>query len=141
MEKRYPFNPSSFICATSSLNNSCLFRNLAPFLRSDRSWSLLPIQNLLKTPYFIIPPIIVTIGHAFTILNNNFFVKQDGQLPDLLHRKRTAILQKNFCDDSSPLLLRSLQNYMSRADFFTFTTACTLIIINVCTEISNCNCL
>ena len=30
---------------------------------------------------------------------------------------------------------------MSWANFLTFTTACTLIVINVCTEIGNCDCL
>mgnify|MGYP007007660309 CR=1 FL=1 len=55
----------------------------------------------------------------------------------LFQKKNCHITRKTFVTGSSFVL----QNHMSWANFLTFTTACTLIVINVCTEIGNCDCL
>mgnify|MGYP001128449256 CR=1 FL=1 len=60
------------------------------------------------------------------------------QLDEIL-RMASAISGK-YIPDRQPSL-NFLQYYMSRADFLTFTASCTFVVINVCTEIRNCDCL
>lgn len=88
----------------------------------------------------------VNLGPDFIILNHDFAVKHclllfvieagGGDLLDLVKKRRLPYPENIFRTDS--LLL---QNYMSRANFFTFTASCTFVVINVCTEIRNCDCL